>query len=196
MFGFDSPIMIVYGLLTGLVFGFLLQKGGVTRYHVILGQFLLRDFTVLKVMLTAIVVGAVGIWGMLAMGADFPLHVKSAALAANIVGGLIFGVGMALLGYCPGTGIAALGDGSRHVIPGLIGMVVGGGLFAELFPYISGNFMKLADVGKITLPGETGISPWWFIAALVVVLVVLMAALSKWERRPSVKRPTTPPAGA
>ena len=119
MFDLASSQMIVYGLLAGFVFGFLLQKGGVTRYRVILGQFLLKDFTVLKVMFTAIVVGAVGIWGMRSAGMDFPMHVKNAAILANIVGGLIFGVGMAVLGYCPGTGIAAIGDGSRHAIPGL-----------------------------------------------------------------------------
>ena len=64
IFSFDPPMLIVYGLVVGLVFGFLLQKGGVTRYQVIVGQFLLKDFTVLKVMLTAIVTGAVGIYGM------------------------------------------------------------------------------------------------------------------------------------
>ena len=78
MLAFDTPFMIVTGLLAGLAFGFLLQRGGVTRYSVILNQFLFRDFTVLKVMLTAIVTGAVGIWGMRAMGMDVAMSVKKA----------------------------------------------------------------------------------------------------------------------
>ncbi|MHC5001987.1 MAG: YeeE/YedE thiosulfate transporter family protein, partial [Planctomycetota bacterium] len=109
---FADPTSLALGAATGLVFGFLLQKGGVTRFQVIVGQFLLKDFTVLKVMLTAIVVGAIGIYGMRAAGMDVPLHVKGTALLANVLGGLIFGVGMAILGYCPGTALAAIGDGS------------------------------------------------------------------------------------
>mgnify|MGYP004136876501 CR=1 FL=1 len=62
MWMLDTPFMIVAGLLTGVVFGVLLQKAHVTRYEVIVGQFLFKDFTVLKVMLTAIVVGAVGVF--------------------------------------------------------------------------------------------------------------------------------------
>jgi len=72
-----------------------------------MGQFLLTDFTVIKVMLTAIVVGMVGIFSMRAMG-QVKLHVKPTRYAANITGGLIFGVGLGLMGYCPGTGAAAL----------------------------------------------------------------------------------------
>ncbi|MFW5653867.1 MAG: DUF6691 family protein [Planctomycetota bacterium] len=193
MFDFSSPLMIVYGVLTGLIFGFLLQKGGVTRYQVILGQFLLRDFTVLKVMMTAIVVGGIGIWGMRAMGMDIPLHIKAATLVPNIVGGLIFGVGMAILGYCPGTGVAALGDGSRHAIPGLLGMLTGGAAFAYTYPHIKDGFLKSGDVvltlagattDKVTLPDVSGLAPVWMIIALAVFAVVLFALLEKFGPKP------------
>ena len=189
MYSIDSWQMILFGIITGLVFGFLLQKAHVTRYQVILGQFLMKDFTVLKVMFTAIVVGAIGIWGMRAMGMNVPLQIKSATLVPNIVGGAIFGVGMALLGYCPGTGVAAIGDRSRHAIPGLIGMVVGGGIFAELYPSIQQTLMKSGDVilgegeaatDKITLADLTALSPWWFIAGLAVVAVVIFLLLEKF----------------
>ena len=181
--------IIAYGVFTGLVFGFLLQRGGVTRYRVIVGQFLFADFTVLKVMLTAIVVGAVGIWGMRSMGLDVPLHIKSAVLVTNILGGLFFGVGMVLLGYCPGTGVAALGDGSRHAWPGLLGMFAGGAAFAFVYPHIKDNLMKAGSLtatvadkttNKLTLADVSGLSPWWFIAAIaagaLVVFVILEIA--------------------
>jgi hypothetical protein len=90
--------------LTGLVFGFLLQKGGVTRYNVIVNQFRFKDFTVLKTMLTAIVVGRSASTRCCNSGMIKGLSVKSAELAMNAGGGLIFGVGMVLLGYCPGHG--------------------------------------------------------------------------------------------
>ena len=65
---FDTPVLVIGGVLTGLFFGFLLQKGHVTRYNVIVGQFLFADFTVLKIMLTAIVTGAIGIYAMYGAG--------------------------------------------------------------------------------------------------------------------------------
>jgi uncharacterized membrane protein YedE/YeeE len=180
---FDAAVPVLYGALTGLVFGFLLQKGGVTRFGVILGQFLMQDFTVLKVMLTAILVGGAGIYGMRALGLQIDLHVKTAALLAVVAGGLIFGVGMAVLGYCPGTGIAALGDGSRHAAPGILGMLAGGALYAEAFPWLKDHVLGVADLGKETLVTVTSLSPWWFFGGMFALAVVGFSALEAWERR-------------
>ena len=63
---FDSPEKLLLGFITGVAFGFLLQKGKVAKFHVIVGQFLLKDWTVIKVMLTAVAVGAIGVWAMVA----------------------------------------------------------------------------------------------------------------------------------
>ena len=154
-----------------------------TRFQTIVGQFLLKDFTMLKVMVTAIVVGGAGIYGLRAMGVEVALHVKSAVLAMNIVGGLIFGVGMAALGYCPGTGVAALGDGSRHAIPGVLGMIAGAAVYAEIPPWF-GRTLGGGDLGKITFMSETGLAPWWFIAGIVVAAIVGFRVLEKIERSP------------
>jgi uncharacterized membrane protein YedE/YeeE len=190
LWSIDPWQMVLYGLFTGLVFGFLLQKAHVTRYQVILGQFLFKDFTVLKVMLTAIVVGAIGIYGMRTMGMDIKMHVKEAALWGVMVGGLIFGVGMAVLGYCPGTGVAAVGDGSRHAIPGLLGMVVGAGLYAQTFPWVQQHLLQLPEwvarldpKGKITLADVAHVSPWWLIAALALIAAAVFTTVERWERR-------------
>jgi uncharacterized membrane protein YedE/YeeE len=182
---FDDPKTLLLGALTGFIFGFLLQKGGVTRFQVINGQFLLKNFTVLKVMLTAIIVGAIGIYGMMLLKILDPgdLHIKNAALLGNAVGGIIFGIGMAILGYCPGTGVAAIGDGSRHAIAGLIGMIVGAGVYAEVHPWMKSRILGVGDVGKTTLADSTGLSPWWFIALLVVIAVIVFLFVERLERR-------------
>jgi uncharacterized membrane protein YedE/YeeE len=189
---FDTPGLIVGGLLAGVVFGFLLQKGQVAKYRVILGQFLFTDYTVLKIMLTAIVVGAIGVWGMLQLGMIQHLHVKPAVLAANAVGGLIFGAGMSLLGYCPGTGVAAMGEGSRHARWGFAGMILGAAAFAAVFPALEKGFMKLGEVAvttgdkvnnKVTLTDITGVSPWVYIAALAAISLVVFALIGRWERQ-------------
>ena len=107
----NGPKQLMLGLVFGVIFGFLLQKGGVAKYDVLMGALFLTDFTVMKIILSAIAVGMIGIFSMHALGL-VQLHVKPTRYAANIVGGLIFGVGFALLGYCPGTGAAALGQGN------------------------------------------------------------------------------------
>jgi hypothetical protein len=178
---FANPGTILMGGVTGFLFGFLLQKGGVTRYNVIVGQFLLKDFTVLKIMLTAVIVGSVGIYGMRTLGLDINLHVKTAALLGNALGGLIFGAGMAVLGYCPGTAVAAIGEGSRHAIAGVLGMLVGAGLFAESFPWIKNRILSVGNLGKVTFADLTGYSPWWFIAGLLIAGVIGLTALERWE---------------
>ena len=101
---------LMFGLVTGFIFGFLLQKGQVVKYEKIVGALRLRDLTIIKFMLSAILVGMVGIHLMKDFGL-IELEIKSAALGANIIGGLIFGIGFGLLGYCPGTAVGAVGEG-------------------------------------------------------------------------------------
>ncbi|HLU38616.1 MAG TPA: DUF6691 family protein [Planctomycetota bacterium] len=175
--------VLLGGVLAGLAFGFLLQRAGVTRYDVIVKQFLLQDFTVLKVMFSAILVGGIGIYGMQALGVEVGMHVKSATLLGNVLGGVVFGAGMVILGYCPGTALAAVGDGSRHALVGLLGMLVGGLLYAEAYPWVKANILAPVDLGKVTLPGLTGLSPWWFLGALALGATLGFPALERWERR-------------
>jgi hypothetical protein len=89
---------LVLGLLTGILFGFILQKAQVTKYQKIVAFFKLTDLTVLKVMIVGILVGMVGIYFMHDLGL-VNLHIKPTVLGANIVGGAIFGIGMLLLGF-------------------------------------------------------------------------------------------------
>jgi hypothetical protein len=182
MFSFDTPLNLVYGLITGLVFGFLLHRGGVTRYRVIVGQFLMKDHAVLKTMLTAVVVGAIGVWALHLYG-GVSLHVKTAHVLANVVGGVLFGFGMVLLGYCPGTGVAALGDGSRHALFGVLGMLAGAAAYAEVHPVMKANLLSVLSYGKITFAEITGISPWFFILVLGLAAIALFTAMRSAETR-------------
>ncbi|WP_240928040.1 YeeE/YedE thiosulfate transporter family protein [Thalassoroseus pseudoceratinae] len=129
---FDPIWKLALGLFTGILFGGLLQKGRVAKYQVILGQFLLRDWTVVKIMGTAVVVGAVGIYALLPTDA-VSLHLKPLAWGGIIFGGLCFGIGMAVLGYCPGTGVAACGEGRKDAVAGSSGCCSGR---ASMSPFI------------------------------------------------------------
>ncbi|MBI5282941.1 MAG: YeeE/YedE family protein [Candidatus Solibacter usitatus] len=173
---------ILLGLLTGFLFGFLLQKGRVSDRRVIVGQFLLRDFTVMKVMLTAIVVGGAGVYAMHAAGLT-KLFVKPAQMAAVPVGGLIFGVGMVLLGYCPGTAAAAAGEGKRDAWLGLAGMVVAAAVFAEMAAGFSKSIMTWANLGPVTLPDVTGVPAWVWLSGLAVAALFLFRWLERKEAK-------------
>lgn len=182
MFGIDPLWLSLGGLLAGFVFGFLLQKGQVAKYQVIVGQFLMVDHTVLKVMLTAVFVGAVGIYGMLALGLIDHLQVKPALLLGVALGGLVFGVGMTGLGYCPGTGVAAAGQGSRHAWFGILGGVFGSLVFAEAYPWLATHVLTVWDFGKVTFSDLTGLSPWVFVALLGLLATGVFAAIRQAEK--------------
>ena len=175
---FETLPRILLGLLTGFLFGFLLQKGRVSDRRVIVGQFLLRDFTVMKVMLTAIIVGGIGVYAMNAAGLT-KLFVKPAQLVAIPIGGLIFGVGMVLLGYCPGTAVAAAGEGKRDAWFGLAGMIAAAAVFAEFSGFFAATIQKWSNLGPVTLPQLTGIPAWAWFAALALGA----ASLFRWLDR-------------
>jgi hypothetical protein len=89
---------LALGLVTGIAFGFVLQKAGMTQYQKIVGFFRLSDLTLLKVMMGGILAGMVGVYLLHDLGLA-NLHVKPTLLVANVLGGAIFGVGMLLLGF-------------------------------------------------------------------------------------------------
>ncbi len=149
----------ILGLITGVLFGFLLQKGGVLRFEKQVGAMLLKDMTILKFMLSAILVGMVGIQ-LLASAGIIALSHKTMNLGAVLVGGALSGGGWAVMGFCPGTSIGALGEGRWHAVFAIAGMVVGAALYAEFFPFIKSTVLVWKDFGKIGLPEVLGVSPW------------------------------------
>lgn len=126
---------LLYGLVTGILFGFFLQKGRVLRYDKQIAALRLRDMTIVKFMLSHIIVAMVGVYFLYDMEL-VKLALKPTILGGVVVGGLIFGLGWGLLGYCPGTSLGALGEGRWDALWGIGGMLVGAGLYAEAYPYL------------------------------------------------------------
>ncbi|MCB1128315.1 MAG: YeeE/YedE family protein [Verrucomicrobiae bacterium] len=180
-FPLDASTWKWLALPLGILFGFLLQRGGVATYDVIVNQFRLRDFTVLKIMFTAIVVGGAGVL-LLHQTGHASWHIKDANLLGVGLGAALFGVGMVVYGYCPGTGIAATATGSLHGLVGLVGMLVGGVLYALSFPWIQNHILKVAALGKKRLPDITGIPDWGWIGILAVVALGIFSLLELKER--------------
>jgi hypothetical protein len=164
---------LVLGFIFGLIFGFLLQKGGVAKYHILMGVLLLENFTVIQVMVSAIIVGMVGIFAMWSIGM-VKFHLKPTRYAANIIGGLLFGVGFAMIGYCPGTGAAAFGQGNYDAFFGILGMMAGSFIYAEMSGWIDNTVSRWGDRGKLTIPDIIHLP---LRASVPLVAIILIAAL-------------------
>src|SRR6056297_2939265 len=132
---------MVLGLVLGMAFGFLLQKGGATYYDVMVGQLLWQDFTIVKIMLSAVITGMVGIYALKSLGL-IELHTKAGSVGMTVIGGLIFGTGLGVLGYCPGTIAGAAGQVELDaLVGGVLGMLAGAGLFAAIYPRLESGLL-------------------------------------------------------
>jgi uncharacterized membrane protein YedE/YeeE len=100
-------------------------------------------------------------------------------LGPIIIGGLLFGLGWGLLGYCPGTSLGALGEGRYDALWGILGMITGAGLFAEAYPWLKATVYNWGDLGKITLPQLLGVNHWVVIPVFIVGAVLLFRWFEK-----------------
>jgi len=172
-------MMLLYGLIAGILFGFLLQKARVLRYDKQLGALRLIDMTIVKFMLSTVLVAMVGTYLLKDLGL-VKLSIKPTVLGSVILGGLIFGIGWGFLGYCPGTSLGALGEGRYDALWGILGMLVGAGLYAEAYPVMKETVLKWGDFGKITLPEILGVNHW----ILILIFLIGGAMLFRWfEKR-------------
>jgi uncharacterized membrane protein YedE/YeeE len=169
---------LLYGLVTGVIFGILMQRAEVARYDRQLGALRLKDMTIVKFMLSTVAVAMVGTYLLKDMGLA-KLSVKPMIMGAVIPGGILFGLGWALLGYCPGTSAAALGEGRLDALWGILGMLFGAGLYAETYPVVKKTLLTMGDYGKITIPEVLGVNHWIVIA----VFLVLFLALFRWAEK-------------
>ncbi len=159
--------VMLYGLVTGMLFGFFMQRARVIRYDKQIGALRLLDMTIVKFMLSSVLVGMVGVHLLLDLGL-VKLSLKPTILGSNILGGLIFGLGWGLLGYCPGTSAGALGEGRWDAVWGILGMLTGAALFAESYPVLKKTVLTWGDFGKITLPQVLGLNHWVPIVIFIV----------------------------
>ena len=147
---------LVLGLLIGIAFGVILQLGGASSYRKIMGSLLLKDMDIIKLILMAIAVGTVGIYA-LDLADMAKLSIKPTYVVGIIIAGLIFGVGFAVAGYCPGTCVVAAGEGKTDAIATILGGLTGAMLFALVYPML-GGLMGITNYGEVTLPSVFGVN--------------------------------------
>lgn len=174
----------IVAVLLGAGFGFALNKGGLTRYTNIAGAFRFTNMTVMKFMLTAMGVAMIGLYSLRGLGLiQFP-NVPGTYIAGNVIGGLIFGVGMSLAGYCPGTCAAGSGEGKLdYLISGMLGLLMGALLFGLTYKQVFPPIAALNNLGPVTLPDLWNVTPVLVIAIFVVLVLFLFYLIENGLQR-------------
>ncbi len=130
--------MIVLTLFLGFLFGLTLQYASLNKFNVISGMATLDNLTVAKAIAVAVGLGAILI--NIEIGAGMAsYHVKPLILGGLVFGGILFGAGMAILGYCPGTLAISLGEGSLDALLGIIGGILAGIVYTLVLPFLQGT---------------------------------------------------------
>jgi len=167
-------------LILGVFFGFSLNKAGLTRYNKIVNVFRFKDLAVLKFMLTALVVSMTGLYLLRGLGLiTFP-NVPATYIVGNVVGGLIFGVGMSLAGFCPGTCVAGAGEGKLdYLIPGMLGFLTGAVLWGQTYQQVFPILSKTANFGSVVMPDLWNLSPYLFVLLFALITVFLFYLIDR-----------------
>lgn len=170
--------MTIFILVLGFFFGSILQYAKLNKYNTISGMATLDNLAVAKAI--AVAIGAGAILLNIAIGFDLAgYHVKPIILGGIVIGGLIFGAGMAILGYCPGTMAVSLGEGSMDALSGVIGGLFGGFVYTLVLPSI--QWILGPDMGAVSLNSLVGSSELFSI--LVVIIGALFIGVSLWVHK-------------
>jgi uncharacterized membrane protein YedE/YeeE len=179
-----SIMDIIYALVFGFGFGWLLQRAQLTRYEKIVNAFRFTDQTVLKFMLSAIASGVIFVRLFVDFGWMDPSLINPTYITGNLVGGLIFGVGMAAAGLCPGTTVAGVGRGNLdYLVPGFLGFIAGGAIFGITYPYFFPTISAQLKFGNITIPEAFDVNPWLFVLFTFLAIVFLLYLIEKLDLR-------------
>jgi uncharacterized membrane protein YedE/YeeE len=174
--------MTVLTLILGFLFGAALQYSRLNRYNTISGMAMLKDLTMAKAIAVAIGLGIILV--NIEIGLGFAsYHVKPVILGGLIIGGLIFGTGMAILGYCPGTIPVSMGEGSLDAVTGLIGGLAAGLIYTLMIPSINAiTGPNLGVISAKTLIPESDTLFYLVVIVLGVAMIAAAFALNRMEK--------------
>ncbi len=181
---------LIAALVLGFGFGWFLERAGFGSSCRLCAQFYLYDMTVLKVMFTAIVTAAVGLWLFSAIGwLDLSyVYLTPTSLAAQLIGGLLLGAGFIIGGYCPGTSVTAAATGSGDGVTFMLGFAAGLAIYAVALPGLE-VWANANSIGEVTLPQAFGVPYGAVVLALVVVALLAFVGAEWSERKFSYLRP-------
>lgn len=172
----SEDINLVLAGLIGFGFGFFLERAGFGSAIRLTNQWFGKDWSVFRVMFTAIVtamLGLIALGDLNLMNMD-ALYLNATYLYPQMLGGLLMGVGFVIGGYCPGTSFVGAASGKLDALYYIAGMLIGSFVFAEMYPLVEG-FANSGALGHLTIPEWLGVNPW-----MVAIMVVMIAVLGFW----------------
>ncbi len=181
---FSQETSLLLAVILGVLFGLFLERGGLGNPHKLTGVFYLADFAVPKVMFTAILVAGSGLYllsdlGLLDMSR---IWIVPTFFWPQIAGGLLFGIGFVVSGYCPGTAVAGLGSGRMDALVTLIGIGIGSLLFAILYPSLEGFYLSSSMEGA-TIQKLLGIGHWWIWGVIWAIAIGMFYLMEQYEKK-------------
>jgi uncharacterized protein len=176
-FSQSASLWVAVGV--GFLFGFVLERAGFADSRNLTNIFYFRDMRVLRVMFSALTTAMVGLVVLSWLGLfDYTVLLDSSLLKTylwpQLVGGVLFGLGFVVGGYCPGTAVVGVASGKLDAVVFLLGMTVGIWIFAIGFP-LWGSFYMSSPLGRVTLWQAFGLSK-----ELMAGLIVIMALAAFW----------------
>ncbi len=180
--GSDARAIIV-GLITGIAFGVILQRAGASSYHMIVNMLRLKDLTIMKFLFLAIAVGTVGMYFVDAVGTAH-IGIAPLYLLGIGIGGLIFGAGWALAGYCPGTALVAMAEGKGDAAITVLGGFAGAFTLAMTWDYIEPVLVEPLNYGSKSVPDWFGANSLLVAVALSAILIAFIVYLDRLGRKP------------
>jgi len=186
---FGARGALVAALIIGIAFGWCLESAGMGSARKLAAQFYLTDLTVFKVMFSAIVTAMLGLFWLGRLGVlDLSrVYVPETFLLPQLVGGLIFGIGFALGGLCPGTSCVAAVTGRLDGAALVLGMWSGVLATGLVFPSLQG-FYERTPRGALTLPQLLHL-PYGVVLLGVVVIALAGFRGAEWLETRAGKRP-------
>jgi uncharacterized membrane protein YedE/YeeE len=150
----------------GAIFGASLVLAGLTDPDKIIGTLRLKDLHAMRTVAVFVLVGMLGAWVLGLVGAA-NLNIKPVAVASLLIGGALFGIGLGLTGFGPGSALASAASGRIDALSTIIGMLCGAHLYVLIYRPIAVPLEKLLEYGQATLPQMTGGSPISWIIPIV-----------------------------
>jgi uncharacterized membrane protein YedE/YeeE len=173
---------LLLGLAIGMAIGAVMQMGGASSYRKILGALLLKDMTIIKLILMTIAVTTVGIYA-LDLGNLAHMDIKPTYVVGIVIAGLIFGVGFAISGYCPGTCVLASAEGKTDAMFTVLGGLAGAAIYAVVYPLMA-PLISMTNYGEITLASVFNVSNGIWIAvpfSAILLLLVFRVLKDRYE---------------
>lgn len=143
---------VFLAIILGLFFGFVLQKSGAANPQRIIDMLRLRDLHLMKVIFLAIGLSSIVLFALIGAGIMDAAHISvKSSYVGVIVGGTIFGLGWAIAGFCPGTGVVAAGAGRKDAWFFILGGLVGAFIYTLMHASLKSTFLFENLGGKATL---------------------------------------------